>query len=194
MRRILCFVIASGLAFPALAHVTPNVQLVARGDFIRQALPGATKFFEKQLMIGGPDMASIRKATGWTPSEEDARVYVGRDGSGGLVGSVAFVWMPSEHGPVGIGVAFDPAGKVLQAIVTDVGSEPLAWVRPLIQGGGMAAFRGLGPADSPDPARVAPQVKGAMSRYYAEVISGGVARAQALERVSIATPPAGSSR
>jgi hypothetical protein len=194
MRRIFCFLIAAVLALPAFAHVTPNVQLAARGDFIREALPGATKFFEKQLMVGGPDMAAIRKATGWTPSEEDAKMYVGRNDAGQLVGSVAFVWMPSEHGPVGIGVAFDPEGRVLQAIVTDIGSEPLAWVRPLIAGGGMAAFRGLGSGDQPDPARVAPRVKGAMSRYYAEVIAEGVARAQALERVSMATPPAGGAR
>ncbi len=171
------------------AHVTPNVQLVPRGRFIKTNLPGAARFFEKTLMIGGPDMAAIKQATGWTPTEEDARIYVGRDAAGTPVGSAAFVWMPSEHGPVGIGVAFDPAGRVLAADVTDVGTEPLAWVRPLVEAGGMKSFAGLPLDAKPDPARVAPSVEGSMARYYAEVIARGVGRAQALERVSLQTPP-----
>ena len=169
------------------AHVTPNVQLVRRGDFIQSSLPGAVKFSEKILMIGGPDMASIRKTTGWTPTEEDARIYLGRDSAGRIVGSVAFVWMPSEHGPVGVGVAFDPEGKILRAEVTDVGTEPLAWVRPLVSDG-LSNLKGLGPGDKASPSEIAPSVKGAMSRYYAGVISDAVSRAQALERVSRAIP------
>ncbi len=171
------------------AHVTPNISLVARGQFIKTNLPAATRFFEKTLMIGGPDMAAIKQATGWTPTEEDARIYVGRDSSGAIVGTAAFVWMPSEHGPVGIGVAFDPAGKILAADVTDVGTEPLAWVRPLLTAGGMKSFAGLGVDDRVAEARIAPSVEGNMPRYYAGVISAGVARAQALERVSLRTPP-----
>jgi hypothetical protein len=188
MRRALVFGAVLAIA-PALpAHVTPNVQLVKRGEFIKSSLPGAVKFFEKQLMIGGPDMAAIEKATDWIPSEEDARMYVGKDAEGRPAGAAVFVWVPSEHGPVGIGVAFDAAGKVVRADVTDIGTEPLAWIRPLLSAGGMAAFAGL-PADrAPDPAKVAPSVTGKINRYYAEVISRGVARAQALERVSLRTP------
>src|SRR5690242_3119367 len=119
-----------------LAHVTPNVQLVRRGAFIQSNLPGAVRFAEKTLMIGGPDLTAIKAATGWTPTEEDAKIYVGRDAAGRLVGSAAFVWMPSEHGPVGIGVAFDANGRIARADVTDVGTEPLAWIRPLIDDDG----------------------------------------------------------
>ena len=170
------------------AHVTPNVQLVKRGEFIQSSLPGSTKFSEKVLMIGGPDMASIKAATGWAPTEEDAKIYLGRDAAGKLVGSVAFVWMPSEHGPVGIGIAFDTEGKILRAAVTDVGTEPLAWVRPLTEGNGLAPVEGLTLQDHPKAPAIAPSVRGAMSRYYAGVIAEGVARAQALERVSRETP------
>jgi hypothetical protein len=171
------------------AHVTPNVQLVARGQFIKANLPAATRFFEKTLMIGGPDMAAIRQATGWTPTEEDSRIYVGRDSSGAIVGAAAFVWMPSEHGPVGIGVAFDAAGKIVAADVTDVGTEPLVWIRPLLAAGGMKSFVGLAPDDRIEGARIAPSADGNMTRYYAGVIAAGVTRAQALERVSLRTPP-----
>ena len=191
MRRIRsAFAVALLVSGTLSAHVTPNVQLVRRGDFIKTHLPSASKFAEKTLMIGGPDMAAIKSATGWTPTEEDARVYVGRDAAGNLVGTVAFVWMPSEHGPVGIGVAFDPEGKILAADVTDVGTEPLAWVRPLLDGGGMRVFAGLTLDRAPAGTFVAPGVGGRMNRYYADVIAAGIARAQALERVSRATPAA----
>jgi hypothetical protein len=101
---------------------------------------------------------------------------------------VIFLWLPSQHGPVGIGVAFAPDGAVRRVGVTDVGSEPLAWVRPLIDAGGLAAFESQAPGAAPDPSRVAPGVTGAMSRYYARVIAGGVARARALERVLARAP------
>ncbi|HXO21280.1 MAG TPA: hypothetical protein VOA87_15305, partial [Thermoanaerobaculia bacterium] len=117
---------------------------------------------------------------------EEAKIYAGRDGQGRLVGRVILVWVPSEHGPLGLGVAFDAAGRILQVTVTDVGSEPLAWVRPLVEGGGMAAFAGLGADAAPDPGKVAPAVQGTMSRYYAKVIAMGVGRAQALERAALA--------
>ncbi|MGH9441585.1 MAG: hypothetical protein ACRD16_04880 [Thermoanaerobaculia bacterium] len=184
---------ASGAALlvaPLLfAHVTPNIQLVKRGDFIQSSLPGASKFSEKVLMIGGPDMAAIKAATGWTPSEEDAKIYLGRDSGGRLVGSVAFIWMPSEHGPVGVGVAFDLEGKILRVNVTDVGTEPLAWVRPLTEANGLSRLVGLTLGQRPDSAAIGRSVHGNMSRYYAGVIAEGVARAQALERVSLTTSP-----
>jgi hypothetical protein len=171
---------------PAFAHVTPNIQVLKRGEFVRQALPEASRFFEQQLAFGAADLAAIKARTRWTPSEDEVKVYLGRNGEGRLIGSAVFVWVPSEHGPLGVGVAFDPAGKVLQATVTDVGSEPLTWVRPLLRSDGMTAFSGLPLDAAPDPGKVAPAVTGKMSRYYAEVIAEGVARAQAVERVSLA--------
>jgi hypothetical protein len=173
-------------ALPAVAHVTPNVELVKKGEFVEQSLPGATRFLEQKLTFGGSDVAAVKRATGWTPSEEDTRIYVGRDVRGERVGTVVLLWIPSEHGPVGVGVAFGGGGKVLRTVVTDAGSEPLAWIRPLLAGDGLATWNGLALDAAPDPAKVAPQVTGRMSRYYAEVIAESVRRAQAVERVSLA--------
>jgi hypothetical protein len=177
------FLLAALSALPALAHVTPNVELVKKGEFVRQSLPDAAQYLEKKLAVGRTDLAAIKQATGWTPSEEDVRIYVGRDRQGALLGTVVFVWIPSEHGPVGVGVAFDAHGTVRRAAVTDIGSEPLAWVRPLLAGDGMAAFNGIPLGTSPDPARLSPAAIGRMSRYYAQVIADGIARSQAIERV-----------
>jgi hypothetical protein len=182
MRRALLALAVGLVALPAFAHITPNVKLVERGTFVQQSLPGATGFFAKDLDLGADDLARIHKETGWTPTAEEVQVYVGRDAGGSLVGSVVFLWIASEHGPVGIGVAFDPQGKVLAATVTDVGSEPLTWVRPLLPDGTVTAFAGLGLDAKPDPDQVEPTVKAAMPRYYAEVIAQGVERAQAVEK------------
>jgi hypothetical protein len=184
MRKSLAALAALCVATAALAHITPNVELIKKGDFLKQTLPGATKFFERRLMIAGADGAAIKQATGWTPTEEDTKVYVGRDEKGGLVGSVVFLWMPSQHGPVGVAVAFDPAGVVRRVAVTDVGTEPLAWVRPLLDGDGLKSLQGLGPTAAPDAARLAPAGAGAMTRYYAEVVAGAVARAQRVQALA----------
>lgn len=178
---------AAGLAaLPVLAHVTPNVVLLARGEFVKRSLPAAADFFEQKLAFGAADAAAIRARTRWTPSEEDVKVYLGRDAAKRLVGSAIFLWVPSEHGPIGVAVAFDPRGRIVQAAVTDAGSEPLAWVRPLLAGDGLAVFTGLPLDGRAEPSKVAPGVTGNMSRYYAEVIAEGVTRAQAVERVSLA--------
>jgi hypothetical protein len=173
-------------AGPAAAHVTPNVQLLKRGDFVKQNLPDAARFSEPRLVFAKADVEAIKSRTHWTPSEEDVKVYLGRDAQGRLAGSALFVWVPSEHGPVGVAVAFDTAGRIRQAAVTDVGSEPLAWVRPLLDANGMAVFAGLTLDADPDPGKVAPGVTGKMSRYYAEVIANGISRTQAVERIALA--------
>jgi len=180
MRRFFLGAVAFAFALALEAHVTPNVVLVRRGDFVKESLPGATKFFEKAL--GAPAIAAVRAATGWTPSGEDAKVYVGREDSGRLVGSVVFLWIPSQHGPVSLGVAFSPDGKIRRATVLEVGTEPLAWVRPLLVDGSLGGVEGLAPSQAPDPSRMGPVAAGAMSRYYAKVIAGGIARAQSVEK------------
>lgn len=173
-------------ALPVAAHVTPNVELVKKGELIRQSLPAASKFFEEKLSLSPAQLAAVKKATGWTPNPDEAKLYVGRDGQGALVGRIALLWIPSMHGPMGVAVVFDPHGKILRVAVTDIGSEPLAWVRPLLDGG-LAVLDGL-PADAaPDPAKIAPGVTNSMSRYFAKVISDAVVRAQALERVLLAS-------
>jgi hypothetical protein len=185
MRKVLLWAVAFACALALEAHVTPNIVLVRRGDFVKESLSGATKFFEKTL--GAPAIAAVRAETGWTPSGEDAKVYVGREGAGRLVGSVVLLWVPSQHGPLNLGVAFGPDGKDRRATVLEVGTEPLVWVRPLLADGSLGGVEGLALSQAPDPSRIGPLATGAMSRYYARVIAEGIARAQAVEKSSVGT-------
>jgi hypothetical protein len=186
--------IEEGLQAPGTAHgaappstkVPPNVQLLKPGDFVRQGLATATQFFQQNLVLTAADAAAIKARTRWTPSKEDYAVHLGRDAQGGLVGLAVFVRVPSDLGPVGVAVAFDPTGKVLQAAVTDVSSDLLALADLLRLLNAFLPYTGL-PLDArPDPASLAPGTTAAMSRYYAQVIAQGVERAQAVARVSLA--------
>src|SRR5262249_17531603 len=174
-----------GFAAVLKAHVTPNVTLVRRGDFVKESLPGATKFFEKSLSPAA--IAAVQKQTGCTPSSDEAKVFVGRDDGGRLIGTVVFLWVPSQHGPLGMGVAFPPDGKIRRATVTDVGTEPLVWVRPLLRDGAIIGVDAVSLAESLDAARVAPEATGSMCRYYCKVVCDGIARAQAMERAGSAS-------
>ena len=116
--------------------------------------------------------------------DEEARIYVVRTADGKLIGTAVFLWIPSQHGPVGLAAAFDPDGTLLQAAVTEVGSEPLAWVRPLLVENRLQTLSGLGPHIAPDPNRIAPTSAGAMTRYYSKVIAEGIRRSQAVEQAA----------
>lgn len=167
------------------AHVTPNVELIRKSQFVKESLAGAAQLFEKKIPAGGPAWGAMRKATGWGPSEEDAKLYVGRNAEGKLFGSVVLLWIASQHGPLCVGVVFDPAGAIRRVAVTDVASEALACVRPILDRDGTGAFVGLALDAIPNPARVAPEASGSMSRYYAKVIADAVARAQWIERFAL---------
>ena len=184
MRKFLLWALAFAFALALEAHVSPTVVLVRRGDFMKDSLSGASKFFEKTL--SAPAIVAVRADTGWTPSGEDAKVYVGREGSGRIIGSVVFLWIPSQHGPLSLGVAFSPDGKIRRATVLEVCTEPLAWVRPLLVDGSLSGVEGLALSQSPDPSRIGPSTAGAMSRYYAKVIAEGIARAQSVDKSSVA--------
>jgi len=185
MRKLALSLLVLGLARILEAHVTPNVALVRRGDFVKESLPGATKFFEKSLSPAA--IAAVQKETGWSPSSEEAKIFVGRDDGGQLVGTVVFLWVPSQHGPLGLGVAFGPDGKIRRATVTDVGTEPLVWVRPLLRDGAIIGVDAVSLAESLDAARVAPEATGSMCRYYCKVVCDGITRAQAMEKTGVSS-------
>jgi len=183
MRRLLLVLAAQALAAAVFAHVTPNVTLLKRGDFAKVALPNAANLFEETLRLSAEDRSAIEHATHWSPNAEDAKVYAGRDAAGHLVGRLIFLWLPSQHGPIAVATAFSPDGTLQRTAVTDVGTEPLAWVRPLLSDGVVTGFAGLAIGAEPEASRIVPTGAGNMTKYYAGVIADGVRRAQALERV-----------
>jgi len=58
--------LASALA-AALLHITPTVILVKRPDAVKQLLPGANQFLERDLHLSAPDAHRLHEALDWSP-------------------------------------------------------------------------------------------------------------------------------
>jgi hypothetical protein len=168
-------------ALGAGAHPTPKVVLVKHADFIRQSLSGATQYFVRTINIGKEDLAAIRKASDFTPTDPDVQFYLGQGQDGKAVGTTLFQQVDTPHGPLEVGLAFGPDGAITRADVTTATVETKPWVQEAIGTGLMKQFAGLRPGD--DPRKALDGMKGrlsGMSEYMAELIATAVGRGQVL--------------
>ena len=105
-------------ALGAAAHPTPKVVLVKHADFIRQTIPGAKQYFVRTISIGKQDLATIRKASDFTPDDPDVQFFLGQGESGATVGVALFQHVDTPHGPIEVGLTFGPGGAIAHALVT----------------------------------------------------------------------------
>ena len=161
--------LASALA-AALLHITPTVILVKRPDAVKQLLPGANQFLERDLHLSAPDAHRLHEALDWSPENGVLTFYVGKDG-GNEVGALEFVRVDTPHGPIEVAVSFTPQHTVRGVIVTKVTVETKPWVLAALQAGLTDHYRGLKPAAA---------LKGHVSdlpAFMAQEVDKGVARA-----------------
>src|SRR6059036_2628238 len=97
-RTIAAVLIALLVTAPARAHITPPVVLVSDRDAVVSLLPGARRFFVREVRLGDKEKAAIKQASGWTPEEDFYRFYIGRDDQGRMVGALVFVGDATIHG------------------------------------------------------------------------------------------------
>jgi hypothetical protein len=57
-------------AGPALAHITPPVTITSERDAVAALLPGAKRYFVREVRLTGAERDAIRQQTGWTPDDE----------------------------------------------------------------------------------------------------------------------------
>jgi hypothetical protein len=181
MKRVLisiagAAVLAAAGAPPAAAHMTPSVTLTSRADFIRRALPGARRYFERTVDIGRDDYARIRKDAGFAPDEASVRFYSGVGADDRPVGVVLFVQVNTMHGPIEVGLAMGPGDSVLSAGVIRATVETKPWVVAAERAGLLDRFRGMRFGDDPSRALdgVSRDSLGAMPYYFGTVIVEGV--------------------
>jgi hypothetical protein len=168
-------------ALGAGGHPTPKVVLVKHADFIRQSLSGATQYFVRTVSIGKGDLAAIRKASDFTPSDPDVQFYSGQSQDGKTVGVTLFQQVDTPHGPLEVGLAFGPDGALTRADVTTATVETKPWVQEATGTGLMRRFAGLRQGD--DPRKALEDANGrlkGMSEYIAELIATAVGRGQVL--------------
>jgi hypothetical protein len=160
----------------AARHPTPTVVLVKQTDVIRSSLEGATHFFVRDVTIGKEDLAEIRKEVDFSPEDPDIKFYLGKTDGGALSGVVLFPQVNTSHGPIEVGLALGPDGKVLSAVVTKATVETRPWVEQAIRGGLLQRFRGMQYGDDVGSAlsRLSETDVGKMPYWEAQVITTAV--------------------
>jgi hypothetical protein len=168
-------------AGPVLAHITPPVTLTSEREAVSLLLPGAKRYFVREVRLTGNERDSIRQQTGWTPDEEFYRFYLGRDEEGRDRGAVGFLSDFTIHGPLRIAVGMAPDGRIRGAKVIEVTEETYPWVKSLLDRRFMDQFAG----DARGAARRASSARdGSMARFYGDIIRDLVHREAVRRRVA----------
>jgi hypothetical protein len=171
-----------GAVLAALLHITPTVILVKREDAVAHLLPGADQFAARELHLSSADSKKLHDAVGWEPPDGVITFYIGRKQSQ-TVGSLLFMRIDSQHGPIEIGVGFEPSGTIRGVEVTKATVEMKPWVLEALRAGLTDSYKGLTPEEQPSgAAKVKPRI-GAMPGYMAELIDKGVMHAEAAYRL-----------
>lgn len=168
-------------ASPVLAHITPPVTLVSDRTAVAALLPGAKRYFVREVRLTGAERAAIQQQTGWNADEDFYRFYLGRDAADREVGAVAFLSDYTIHGPIRIAVGLTPDGRVRGAKVIEVTEETYPWVKSLLDRGFLSEVEGR-------EARDIHRMRGggsSMTRFYGDVILGLVQRAAILYDVAV---------
>ena len=166
--------LALAAALGATAHPSPKVVLVKHADFIRGTIP-AKGYFIRTVTIGKEDLAAIRKASDYTPDDQDVQFFLGQDGDGKTSGVALFQQVDTPHGPLEVGVTFGPDGAISSAVVTTATVETKPWVLEAVTSGLMKKFVGMRPGNDPRKA-LGDSRLGGMPEYMAELIATAVGR------------------
>lgn len=165
----------------ATAHPSPKVVLVKRADYIRQSVSGATQYFVRTVDIGKQDLAAIRQKSDYSPDEPNVQFYLGQGSDRAPVGVVLFQQVDTPHGPLEVGLTFNPDGAISRAAVTTCTVETKPWVLEAIGTGLMDTFTGMEQGDDPRKALAKVQGKlGGMPEYMAELIATAVGQGMVL--------------
>jgi hypothetical protein len=171
-----------GAVTTAMLHITPTVVLVKRQDAVAHLLPGADQFTARELHLSSADSKRLHDAVGWEPPDGVVTFYVGKH-QDQVIGSIIFMRVDCQHGPLELAIGYDPRGAVRGVEVTKATVEMKPWVLEALHAGLTDVYRGLALDQMPAGAeKVKPQV-GAMPGYMAELIDKGVMHAAAAYRL-----------
>ena len=174
--------LALGAVTAALLHITPTVIMVKRQDAVAHLLPGADQFAARELHLSSADSKKLHDAVGWEPPDGVVTFYVGKNANQ-TVGSLIFMRVDCQHGPIELAIGYEPNGRVRAVEVTKATVEMKPWIVDALRAGLMDSYKGLGTNQQPTGAdKVKPRI-GAMPGYMAELIDKGVMHANAAYRL-----------
>ncbi|MFQ5703252.1 MAG: hypothetical protein ACE5HT_04445 [Gemmatimonadales bacterium] len=167
-------------------HITPTVQLVSRSAAIKKILAGSAKYFQRKAKLSKTETKLLKSRVGWAPEKRTAKLYVGRNADGNMVGTATLLKVDSRHGPIVLAVGFEPDGSVKRVIVTHATEESVTWVRTVIKSHFLDEFKTATSATVDEHMAPASNLR-PMPRYIASVIARGVRRALVLREVAFAS-------
>lgn len=160
------------------AQGADTVMLATKGEVISNSLPKAANYYVKDIPLGQRDRAKIKAQGNFTPQISELKFFYGTDKGGSLVGTVLFLKMETEHGPIEVGVALSPGGTVSNVAVTEATTETEPWIKAAENAGLMKELIGLSSASGTNPLQnVSESGMGAMPYFAAQVIATAVIRA-----------------
>lgn len=125
---------------PAWGHVTPNVRLHTTREVVRQLLPTG-KLFVKEVTLTPQQKARLQAHDNWDTRTDHFKFYISRDENNRLQRVVTTMIEFTPHGFLVMAVALDANGKIQEAMLTDIQSEPLTWVDPILKSTYIQEFR-----------------------------------------------------
>jgi hypothetical protein len=179
---LLAFGVACMTVGPAVAHVTPPVVLLSDRDAVAGLLPGARRFFVREVTLTPEQRQAIRQHSGWSPDDDFYRFYLGRDEQGRLVGAMLFVTEYTIHGPVRVAVGLGPDGRIRGATVVELTEETYPWLKPMLDRNFTRDYVGL---DSRGPFGVKRTGLESMPRFYGQIVASLIQRAALLYEIAL---------
>lgn len=131
-----------GMVNGVQAHVTPNIKLISTKDALIRLLPQG-KLFLKDVSLSDEQMASLKNQGNWSSHENSYQFFVVRDNDNSLKGTAVFITEYTRHGPIVLAIGLDQDGSILGALITDVQTEAMEWIGPLLRTNFLDKFRGL---------------------------------------------------
>jgi hypothetical protein len=174
---ILALALTWSIAGPALGHVTPPVVLVSDREAVAGLLPGARRFFVREVRLNAQQRQMLQRA-GWKADEDFYRFYLGRDDQGRLVGAMVFLSEYTIHGPIRVAVGLGPDGKVRGATVVEMSEETYPWLKPLIDRDFTRDYVGLDSRGTFGLRQA--RASDSMEQFYSQIVASLIHRATLL--------------
>lgn len=168
------------IAATAQAHVTPNVKLLTTREAVSRLLPANGKLFMKNVALSPEQTEQLEAKGNWDGSDTEYQFFVSRDENHRVLRAAILMTEHSRHGPMVVAVGLSPEGKVTDAVLTDIQTEPMEWVGPLLRAHYLSSFQGKGAEIDLTLADHWKQGTTEMAQAYAVLLANAVKRSAQL--------------
>lgn len=136
-----CLFLSWAAPNPGSAHRTPVIKLASVKEAIHRMFP-QQKLFLKEVDLTDRQVEALESYGNWDSVDTHHKFFVSRGQDHSLKRAAVFMNEFTRHGNIVLAVAFDAKGRVVDVLITDIQSEILGWVEPLLNKNYTQTFRG----------------------------------------------------